>query len=409
MNEPHLTPLRAAVAATALLCLGFAVGYGFHTSQSANRISSTRPAPKPTDTPTSTLANSALPNSTSTPKPFAPIPPTTKGLRVSPDGKRVAFTGVYGDGVRAARFVLDLQSGAVDVRETPRGWQDFVVQWNRDSRKILFDREKIPRGVAEATAGLHEERFEYSNDKIMAQTPRNLTPKGVLPRGEKSFSGLWTPDGELVVKTRREPKSLFQIKNGRAVLLDRANGSYLQNRVVRENGRDVLYVVRELSNSPDSALFRVANGRARQIGETLRDVEWTYVADSARWMIVCRTSPNSRNWLWTLYRVSSTRATRSSTRSVPGDVISVFWSPDERAILGASGESLWTVSVPSLNTKRIGVKRDWEADDAGWIPQQNAVVVASRGTLWRVDVTSGQARALWKYPARFWKQADKIS
>lgn len=397
MNEPRLTPLRAAIAATALLLLGFVIGYGFQTAQSAKLQSSTRPSPSPTSSPVST------------PKPAAPIPPTTKGLRVSPDGQRVAFTGVYGDGVRAARFVLDLKNGAVDIRETPRGWQDFVVQWSRDSRKILFDREKIPRGVEEATAGLHEERFEYSNDKIASQTPRALTPNGVLPRGEKSFSGLWTPNDELVVKTRREPKSLFQIKNGRAVLLDRADGTYLQNRVVRENGRDVLYAVRELPRSKNSALFRVENGRARQISETLRDAEWTYVADSARWMIVCRTSPNSENWLWTLYRVSPTRATTSSTRSVPIDVISVFWSPDEGAILGASGQSLWTIAIPSLAVKRVGIKRDWEADDAGWIPQQNAIVVASRGVLWRVDVASGQAKALWKYPARFWKDADNAS
>lgn len=402
MNEPRLTPLRAAIAATALLSLGFVVGYGFHTAQSTGAQSSTRPTPNPS--PAAALPTATLP--TSTPKPIAPIAPTTKGLRVSPDGRRVAFTGVYGDGVRAARFVLNVKSGQVNVRETPRGWQDFIVQWSRDSRKILFDREKIPRGVADVTAGLHEERFEYSNDKIVAQTPRSLTPKGVLPRGERSFAGLWTHNGELVVKTRREPKSLFQIKNGRATLLDRADGTYLQNRVVRENGRDVLYVVRELLNSRNSALFRVENGRARQISETLRDVEWTYVADSARWMIVCRTQKNSDDWKWTLYRVSPTRAVKSSTRSVPVDVISVFWSPDERAILGASGQSLWTIAIPTLATKRIGAKRDWEADDAGWIAGENAVVVASRGVLWRVDVASGQARPLWKYPARFWGKAD---
>lgn len=404
MNAPRLAPLRAAIAATALLALGFAVGYGFHTAQSTNIQSSTRPLPNPSVSPSPT---SSLP--TSRPKLAALMVPTTKGLRVSPDGRRVAFTGVYGDGVRAARFVLDLKSGAIDIRETPRGWQDFVIQWSHDNRKILFDREKIPRGVAEATAGLHEERFEYSNDKIASQTPRSLTPTGVLPRGEKSFSGLWTSRDELVVKTRREPKSLFQIKNGRAMLLDRASGSYLQNRVVREKGRDVLYVVRDLPNSKNSALFRVENGRARKISEELRDVEWTYVADSASWMIVCRTSPNSENWLWTLYRVSPTRATTSSTRSVPLDVISVFWSPDERAILGASGQSLWTIAIPSLSVKRVGVKRDWEADDAGFIPNQNAIVVASRGVLWRVDVASGQAKALWKYPARFWNNADNAS
>lgn len=391
MNAPQWTPLRAATVAFALLVLGFAVGYGFHTSQSVSRPfetpSSTRPTPSPSPAPPKT----------------APVAPTTKGLRVSPDGKRIAWTGVYGDGLRAARFVFDLQSGAIDIRETPRGWQDFIVQWSADSRRVLFDREKIPRGVAETTSGLHEERFEYSNGQIRAQTPRGLTPKGVLPAGEKSFSGLWAPDGSLIVKTRREPKSLFQIRNRRAQLLDRTSGTYLQNRVIRENGRNILYAVRDLTNSRDSALFRVENGRARQISETLNDVEWAYVADSARWMVVCRAQNGSKNWLWTLYRIAPRRAVRSSTRSVSSDVISVFWSPDERTILGASGQSLWTIDVPSLVSKRIGQKTNWDADDAGWLPAQNAIVVAARGILWRVDVASGRAAPLWKYPARFWK------
>ena len=408
-------PLRALLAAFALIALGFVVGYGFHTSQSvsdsAQNSTSTRPSPSPQSSP-SPASPSGLSSPTASPPNVAPVgvaPPVVKGLRVSPDGRRVAFTGVYGNGQSAARFVFDLRSGEMNVRETPRGWQDFIVQWSSDSRKILFDREKIPRAVEEATPGLHEERFEYSNEnknpdsrrKTASQTPRSLTSGGVLPRGERSFSGLWTSSGELIVKTRREPKSLFMVRNGRAQILDRANGSYLQNRVVRESGSDVLYVVRDLADG-NSALFRVQNGRARQISEVLRDVEWAYVAEGARWMVVCRAQTSSDDWLWTLYRIAPNRAQRTSTRSVPADVISVFWSPDDRAILGASGDSLWTIAVPSLQVKRIGARRDWNADDAGWIPRQNAAVIASRGVLWQVNTASGAARPLWKFPARYW-------
>jgi hypothetical protein len=53
---------------------------------------------------------------------------------------------------------------------------------------------------------------------------------------------------------------------------------------------------------------------------------------------------------------------------VPGDVSGVFWSPDRKYVLGASGESLWLIDIPSLQSRRLGNRTDWDADDAGWLP-----------------------------------------
>lgn len=379
------SPAVAAFFAVALLALGFTVGYGFHTAQST--------AP---DEETSNAAQGEQ-SSTRLGRKSAPVPPVVKGLHISPDGARVAFTAVYKNGLQSSRFVLNLKNGQFETRPAPRGWQDFVVQWSNDGRRILFDREKIPRSVADTQAGLHEENLDEKSE------PRPLTPIPTLPSGEKSVSGLWTSSGDLVVKTRREPKTLFVIRNGHAQLADRAAVTYYQNRVVRENGHDVLYVVRDVpGQQKQNALFRVENGRARQISPGLGKIEWAYVAENARWLIICRTQPDSSDWRWTLYRVSPRGCTLSSTRSVPSDVISVFWSPDFKCVLGASGDALWAVDVPSLQSRQIGRQKGWNADDAGWLPGENAVLVAAHGTLWKIDVTSGAARAVWKFPASYW-------
>lgn len=397
--KSRTSPLLALLFAGVLLLFGFSIGYGFHTAQSSAQNGSSD----------SLAGRNGAPNRESSTRSAGEKarlnPPIVKGLHISPDGTRVAFTavssGAASGGDQSSRYLVDLKSGAFETRPAPRGWQDFVVQWSDDGQKILFDREKIPRAVAETQAGLYEERV--LGNGLKTEKTLSLAPSGTLPPNEKSVSGFWLPSGELAIKTRREPKNLFVIRGGQAQRVDGANVTYFQNRAVRENGRDVFYVVRDVpQKSAQNALFRVENGRARQIGPPLGKITWAYVAENARWLVVCRAHENSADWQWSLYRVTPRGSTLSSTRSVPGDVISVFWSPDLKQILGTSGESLWKIAVPSLQAQRIGARRDWSADDAGWLPQQNAVLVASRGVLWRVDLASGQARAVWKFPLSTW-------
>lgn len=382
---------RAAVIALVLLALGFVVGYGFHASGSAppSQILTRRPKPPV----------------------VAPIPPLVKGLRVSPDGRRLAFTGVYSGQTQASRFVFDLATRTWSAQVTPRGWQDYIVQWSADGKRILFDREKIPRSVDEdTTGGLHQVQVVERNSTTAKSeaapaftSERVLTRKGVLPSGEKSIAGFWTPQGDLVVKTRREPKALFLVRNGKSIAIDRANATYQQNRAVRENGKTVFYVVRDAPSRPkQNALFRVEGPNARRLSEPLLDVKWVYVAEDARWMVVCRDAGDEINWMWTLYRVSPQKAARVREETVTKDVSGVFWSPDRKSILGASGKSLWTIDIPTLKTRRLGLREDWNADDAAWLPGSNAIIVARKGALWQVDARSGQARELWKFPSQYW-------
>jgi Tol biopolymer transport system component len=341
-------------------------------------------------------------------------------LRVSPDGRRVAFTAVSNKLNRANRFIFDLQTKQFNATVTPVGWQDYIVQWSADGRKILFDRERIPRGVAETTSGLHEadigEITSPEATPAAAATPssettaasevsqdRPLTPRGVLPSHDRSVAGFWTPDGKLIVKTRREPKFLYELRDGVPVPVDRAGVTYYQNRAVREEGKTAFYVVRDVpKQSERAALFRIENGRSRQLGAAFETPEWVYVAENGRWMIVCREAPDGEDWQWTLYRVSPQGARMVSTRVVPGDVSGVFWSPDRKSVLGASGESLWLIDIPSLQSRRLGNRTDWDADDAGWLPDSKSVVVAAKGKLWQVDVPSGTAREIWTFPPEYW-------
>jgi dipeptidyl aminopeptidase/acylaminoacyl peptidase len=419
LHDDHAAnlPRRAAVLGVLLLGLGFVVGYGFHTVQSEQN-----------SVPPNGAGLNGGPLNGSTTPPVKSTPPVVKGLRVSPDGKRVAFTAVSNKLQRANRFIFDLQTKQFNATVTPTGWQDYIVQWSSDGRKILFDREKIPRGVEETTSGLHEADAVVGNTVTApsSATPlssisdaagnaaagnatagntedRPLAPRDVLPPNDRSVAGFWTPDGKLIVKTRREPKFLYELQDGVTVPIDRAGVTYYQNRAVKENGKTVFYVVRDVPNQPqNAALFRIENGRSRQLGAAFEVPEWVYVAENGQWMIVCREAPDEENWQWTLYRISGQAARVVSTQVVPGDVSGVFWSPDRKYVLGASGESLWLIDIPTLKSRRLGSRTDWNADDAGWLPDAKSVVVAAKGKLWRVDVPSGTAREIWQFPPEYW-------
>ena len=391
-HAPAISPAAAAAFAVALLALGFFVGYGFHNSSSEK------------------AGNVVSENA----RPITQRPPIIKGLRVSPDGKLAAFAAVVGNR-RAFRVVADLESRQLSVRPSPLGWQDYLVQWNADGTSLLFDREKIPRAVEDAKSGLHAEDMTRqkvdapNRDFLRRATPRPLLTGGALPYGEKSTAGFWTPNGDLIVKTRLEPKALYQMQNGRAIPVDKAAVTYYQNRAVRENGKLAFYVVRDIpgASPTQSALFRVEGNRATQISAPLGEAEWIYVAEGARWMIVCRDEDDA-NWRWELFAVNSKRAVKVREASVTKDVIGVFWSPDGKAVLGASGKSLWLTSIPNLQTRKLGARDNWNADDADWIPagkEKGNVVIAAAGAIWIVNATSGAARQIVKLPAPFWNPA----
>jgi hypothetical protein len=386
LHARGLSPALATLFAASLLVLGFLVGYGFHTAKSEEKAASTRP--------TVMLRRQ----------------PVVKGLRVSPDGNFAAFAVVVGNR-RAFRLIVDLKTKKVSARPSPSGWQDYLVQWSADGKHLLFDREKIPRAVEDATSGLHAEdidRMSANTDRdfLRRAAPRALTAPGVLPSGEKSIAGFWTPGGDLIVKTRREPKALYNVKNGKAALIDHANVTYYQNRAVRENGKLVLYVVRDYPGGArtQSALFRVEGKKESRISEPFGEAEWIYVAEGARWMIVCR-EQDENNWRWELFAVTHRRATRVRDAAVTKDVIGVFWSPDSKNVLGASGKSLWLISVPELQTRKLGTRDDWNADDAAWIPagqNKGDVLVAAGGALWHVNAKSGATKRILQLPEPFW-------
>jgi hypothetical protein len=391
LSSAPARPGLVGALALILVGLGFVVGYGYHTLQS------TSPSTDPPETSPSSTA------------------PLVKGLRVSPDDKLVAFAAVFDQSRRAGRFLLDTQTKAYSTANTPRGWQDYITQWSTNGRAVLFEREKIPRPVDDTTAGIYQEKIWLdapAKQKQGAAKPHTTTPEimteGVPPHGEKVVAGFWAPNGQLIIKTRRETKSLYAVRNGAAQFVDHSAGTYEQNRAVSENGKLVYYVVRDITRAGDkttgdTALFRVENGKARQISDALIDPTWVYVAENARWMIACRQADNGTDWIWTLYGVTPSQARRVRSAQVPGDVIAVYWSPDFKHVLGAAGQSLWLIDVPSLRVHRLGTRTDWNADDAAWMNREKAVVVASAGRLWRVGVTDGTQRELWKFPPAYWR------
>jgi len=358
-----------------LVALGFVVGYGFHSRAAQNAAK--------TSAPITSLRTS---------------PPLVKGLHSSPDGSLLAFTGVWDRSSHAGVWVVNPRTGRARVTPSPLGWEDFVSQWRADGRALLTEREKIPRATAEAKAGL----FQTSVDRatLSSSEPQDVTPP--LPSKEKLVSGTFAPDGSLLLKTRREPKSLFLANGGSARLIDRSPNSYGQNRAVRQSGRTVIYAVRDVAKGAGVALYRIESGHTTALSPPLEGVSWSYVSPSARWLVVARENSDTGDFEWTLYAIESKGVRELKRQTVPSDAISVYWSPDEKQILGAAGQKLWSIAVPSLKVRQIGAKSNWNADDASWIGNQNAVAIAASGTLWRVDVGSGKAKEVWKFPSQFW-------
>ncbi len=388
MKTPPRT-VAAALLALGLPALGFVAGYGYGIGKYTEAKSSiAKPLPKA-------------------------LAPVVKGMRVSPNGRFVAFTGVYDQSRRSSRFVFDLRSGKWSAQEAPLGWQDYFSQWSADSSEVLFEREKIPRPVAEAKGGVYGEKVlsgatsKASNSSVGADGPAFSQPRaltqGVAPGGEKIVTGFWDDRGHLIIKTRSEPKALYRVDNGRAVLVDRSPGTYQQNRAVTENGRTVYYVVRDAGPEGAVALFRIDGKQVRQLSERLEDVAYSYVTENGRHMIAARYADNEEDWRWTLYAITPARALKKAEATIPGDVISVYWSPDFRHVLGSSGQSLWLIDVPSLRVRRLGQRRNWNADDAAWTSDGKNVLVAADGRLYEIGIANGRERERWRFPASYWK------
>lgn len=388
-HTSRLRPVLVALFALLLLSLGFMVGFGYQTRQH----SSSDPASEP-----------AIANVTK------PVAPTVKGLHVSPDDRLLAFTAVYDKSRRSSRFILDLKTLNFKAGESPFGWQDYITQWSTDSRRILFEREKIPQVTEETKAGLYVEQAPQifggnsaanSGNGKLAE-PEALSP--YLPPGERVVAGLWTPDGRLVIKTRRETKALFsQDQAGSVSAVDRSPATYYQNRAVQENGKTAFYVVRDVNQQAEaSALYRVQNGRAQKLTPDLQDVAWSYVSENGRWMIVCRIAQNEIDWRWSLYRVTPQRADLVKENTIPADVSAVYWSPDFKHIVGAWGKSLWVIDIPTLTVRQLGKRTDWMAQDVAWFHREKTLIVAAGGRLWKVDAVTGAAREFWKFPERYW-------
>ena len=74
-----------------------------------------------------------------------------------------------------------------------------------------WNARKIPRPAARAKAGIYDAPVDGAS--LSMSEPRNVTPD--LPRGEKIVSGLYAPDGTLILKTRSDPKTLFKSRRKR--------------------------------------------------------------------------------------------------------------------------------------------------------------------------------------------------
>jgi hypothetical protein len=370
--NPSPSPMKALLLAIFLVGIGFVVGYGFQSSANQNRNLSSTPTPAPAQ---------------------API---VKALQASPDAKKLALTANFDNSDKAGLWIFDIKSKNANYYPSPIGWQDFVVGW-KNPESLLIERERIPRGAAEATGGMYS--VPVNDGKTDPENWTLHSPK--LARGEKLISGFYSPDGVLHLKTRNEPKTIWRVENDKATRLDQSALAYGQNRVTRNGNQDSLFVVRDISPTDSrQALFRVENRKSTQISEPIEDLSWSYVAPSGKHFLIAREV--EEEWLWTLYDIVGNSIREVKEAPIPSDVISVYWSQDEKRILGAAGDKLWIIDIPSLRCTQLGTRTGWNSDDATWIDSQT-IGVASNGKLWSLEVPSGRETLLWTFPKEFWQ------
>lgn len=370
-----LSPLKVALFSGVLLVLGFIIGLGYQSFENAAQFKN------------SVDQKGEL------------QPPVVRGLRVSPDDQLLAFSGIYQQFTQASRFVFDLQKYTWSAVETPAGWQDSMVQWSEDGRALLYERSKLPRIVTGAKAGLYSEKVLLNNGKPQWKSQTPLSENLSAP-GEKIYAGFWTPQDQLVVKTQHDDRSLFLVQNGKLTKLDHSPGTYYQNRAVDGD----YFVVRDVDRAGDKVgLFRIHQKKTTQLGPDFSGVIWAYLSENARWLLLCSAASNGEDWRWELWEVQNSGLKKVTAAQVPGDVIAVYWSPDFKHILGAAGNKLWLIDVPSLKVHQIGKRDDWHADDAVWLNHQNAVIAAAAGKLWKVDIASGERTEMWEFPEKYWE------
>jgi len=374
-----LSPVKVTLFSLTLLALGFVIGLGYQSYQ--NAAIHQKPA---------TTAQT-------------PSPPVTRSLRVSPDDQLVAFSAIYNGYNQSSRFVFDLNSYKWTAVETPTGWQDSMVQWGEDGRSLLYERSKIPQIITGAEAGIYSEKITSEKEVPEWQSQRQLS-KDLRQSGERIYAGFWTAQNQLVVKTQHSDRSLFMVENDTLTPLDHSPGTYYQNRAVKTADGNDYYVVRDVDRGGNkAALFRIRNQQTTQIGEAFSDIIWAYLSENAKWLLLCSNAPNGEDWTWTLWQVQNDTLKKVKAAQVPGDVIAVYWSPDFKHILGAVGNSLWLIDVPTLKAHKIGKYDNWHADDAVWLNHSNTILVAAEGKLWKVDVGSGKRTEIWKFPDKYWQ------
>lgn len=370
-----LSPLKVALFSGVLLVLGFIIGLGYQSYQ--NAALHQKPAPQKAELQ-------------------API---ARGLRVSPDDRLLAFSGIYEKFTQSSRFVFDLKKSTWSAVETPTGFQDSMVQWSADGRTLLYERSKLPRIVTGAKTGLYSEKVLSHGEKPQWKAQTHLS-QNLDESGEKIYAGFWTSQDQLVVKTQHDDRSLFLVQNGEMTKLDRSPGTYYQNRAVGNE----YFVVRDVDRAGTKVgLFRIRDKETTQIGSDFSNVIWAYLSENAKWLLLCSNASNGQDWQWDLWEVQDSNLKKVTSAQVPGDVIAVYWSPDFRHILGAVGDKLWLIDVPTLKVQQIGKRNDWHADDAVWLNQENAIVVAAAGKLWKVDIASGDRTELWTFPEKYWE------
>jgi Tol biopolymer transport system component len=114
----------------------------------------------------------------------------------SPDGRRIAFTMLKGEGGgRWSLYVMDADGARVERMPTPEGMDTFYTAWSPDGRRIAF--------------GAKRNREEKADIYVIGADGTGLRRLTDDPAGDNTPA--WSPDGRLIafISEREGPHQIY--------------------------------------------------------------------------------------------------------------------------------------------------------------------------------------------------------
>lgn len=327
--------------------------------------------------------------------------PKADYLKISPDGKWVAFTARLWPFSTGPLLIVNLASGETWSAEYYDKWEVYYATcWSKDGKRVLFFRGSIRNGH---TKGVYS-----------VSVPDFTINRIDLPELENAYGPVWSPDQKQIVY-RIENGSTGEPGNEKAIYIAPSKGG--DSHIITK-ASDVIYKFwlrpyedtyrlfikehRRKSAEGTLELFSPDGSHLATLAKSLTSGVTALSADGCRFCLL------ERKDRLRVYRLDEP-GTAPKMIKLPDELDDLKFSGSGYQLIGwgwARGRlvprQLWLIDTDSMSIRRIG-KREWYPAFQGieWMPNGKEILVSSEDKLWIVDIVSGAKRQVWQFPEKY--------